>query len=339
MKKTILVTGAGGFVGSYVSAALLSRGHSVRVSSSRPGRSDDIRTAIRSAGADASSVDVVVANLESDEGWRAAAEGCDGVVHLASPLPAAQPKLADDLIRPARDGVLRVLAAARDAGVKRVVMTSSAAAIAGSRITGGHRVFTERDWTDLDVSSVSPYNRSKTIAERAARDDVAANGAPEFVSINPGLVLGPIPRPDVNASVEVVWRLLAGKIPLIPNLGFDVVDVRDVAELHALALDTDGIDGSRFPAASRFMWFSEIAAVLRDEFGDRAKKVPTRTAPDLAMKLMALFDGGIKTIIPELGQHRSIDPSHTIETLGWSPRPAQQTVIECAQSLFAHELV
>ena len=339
MSGPVLVTGASGFIGAHTAAALLERGHDVRATVSGEHRIPDVRTALGGLVDGGADVEVVVANLEDPDAWTVPTAGCSDIVHLASPLPVEQPKDANELIGPARDGALRVLAAAREAGVRRVVMTSSEAAIAGSKSDTPERVYTEEDWTDLDVPGVSPYNQSKTIAERAARDDVEANGGPQFVTVNPGLVLGPVARPEVNASIEVVYRLLAGKVPMIPNVGFDVVDVRDVADLHVLALEHDDADGGRFPATSEFMWFTDIAAVMRDELGDRARKVPSRKAPDLLVRALALVDGGIRTILPELGQHRTLSSQTSIDRLGWTPRPAREAVVDCAESLLAHDLV
>ncbi len=331
MFMTILVSGASGFIGAHTARALIDRGHTVRVSISRPGRAADVRAAV---GAE---VETVVADLRDPDAWRRAVDGCSEVVHVASPLPVEQPDDPEELIGPARAGALNVLAASRAAGVRRVVLTSSAAAVAGSRIDEPTKVFTHEDWTDLSEPTVSPYNRSKTIAERAARNDVAEHGGPELVTVNPGLVLGPVARPEINASVEVVWRMLAGKIPLVPRIGFDVVDVRDVAHLHVLALDAP--DGARLTATESFMWMADIAGALRDELGEVAKRVPKRGAPAFVLRLMARFDGGIRTILPELGQHRTIDSSHTTTLTGWSPRPARQAVTDCARSLIEHDLL
>ncbi len=338
MSGRILVTGAGGFIGAHTTLALLDAGRQVRATASSPSRADEVRAFFAGLRPDAPPLDVVPADLDDDLGWADALTGCDDVIHLASPIPVDQPKDADDLIRPARDGALRVLRAAREHDVRRVVMTSSLAAIAGSRTGRPVTDLDESDWTDLDAPKVTAYNRSKTIAERAARDDVAANGGPELVTVNPGLVLGPLLRPHVNASVEVVHRLLNGAVPAIPRVGFEVVDVRDVADLHVRALDHPDADGGRFVAAAGWRWFADIAATMRAGLGDRASEVPKRNAPDWLIKVLGRFDGGIATIVPDLGEQRNVSARTSRDVLGWTPRDPDEAVVACAESLIEHGL-
>ena len=208
---------------------------------------------------------------------------------------------------PARAGVLRALRFAKDAGVERFVLTSSVAAIAY-----GHpeRVYTEADWTDVNAPKVGAYIKSKTIAERAARDWMAEHGAGmEFVSVNPSAVLGPLLSDDFSASIQFVQRLMDGSVPGMPRLGFAVVDVRDLADLHVRALTTPGIDGERFVGAGKFMWMREVADILRPRFP--TAKIPSRAIPDFAVRLMALFDGSIRQVLGELGRRRDVSPEHT----------------------------
>ncbi len=249
------------------------------------------------------------------------------------------PKNDDELIVPARDGALRVLAAARAAGVKRVVMTSSVAAIAyGHPMPPGG--FTEADWSDVGSADSYAYVKSKTIAERAARDWMAANGGGmEFVTINPGLVLGPVHGSDFSGSLAVVTQLMNGAMPGVPRIGFPVVDVRDIAAAHLKAMTQPGLDGERFIAAGQFLWMGEVAAVLKARLGDRAKRVPTRRLPDFLVRLSAIFDPVIRTVVSELGRERACSAAHAREVLGWVPRPAEESIVDTARSLIAAGLV
>ena len=337
MSGHVLVTGGSGFIGAHTAAALLGAGHTVRLTVSRPERTDDARAAVTNLLGDEPPLEVVVANLNEASDWRRAVAGCTDVIHVASPLPLAQPKDRQELIRPARDGALRVLDAARAEGVRRVVMTSSVAAIIGSRTD--KEVFDENDWTDPDDTTVSPYNQSKAVAERAARQDVAEHGGPEFVTVNPALVVGPIARPEVNASVEIVAQLMNGSIPAVPDYGYAYIDVRDVADLHVASLLTPEAAGGRFPAAAEFLWMEEVATLLRTELGSAAARVPTRRAPRWLIRLMGLFDPGARLIAPDLGVRRTFDCSTTTEVLGWTPRPVSEAIVDCAESLIANGLV
>ena len=291
------------------------------------------------------------ADLNADAGWADAMAGCSAVAHVASPVPVGVPKDANELIVPARDGALRALRAARAAGVKRFVMTSSVAAISYGRGRGVHR-FTEADWTQLgppglssnvpsQVSShVSPYIQSKTLAERAARDWVAAEGQGiEFCTINPSVVLGPVWSADYSASVVLVQKLLDGSVRACPDIGFGVVDVRDVADLRVRALKAPGMAGERFIASGRFMKLREIADVLHAELGPQAHKVTTRNVPDWLVRVAALFNPLARSVVGELGSVRHQDASHAKAVLGWVARPVEQSIVETARCLIALGIV
>jgi dihydroflavonol-4-reductase len=261
------------------------------------------------------------------------------VAHLASPLPRGVPKHADELIVPARDGALRALRAARTAGVRRFVMTSSVAAIAYGRGRGVHH-FTEADWTPPEQPGISAYIQSKTLAERAARDWVAKEGAGiEFCSINPSVVLGPVWSADYSASVTIVKKLLDGSLRACPDIGFGVVDVRDVADLHVRALETPGMAGERFIASGRFIKLREIAELLRAELGAQAHRVPTRDLPDWLVRVAALFNPLAKAVVGELGSVRHQDAAHAKSVLGWSTRPVEQSILDTARCLIALGIV
>jgi len=278
------------------------------------------------------------ADLTSDEHWGHVIEGCDYVLHVASPLPTSQPKDPDELIVPARDGTLRVLRAALEAGVDRVVVTSSVAAIRGGN-EGLGRPLDEMVWTDLSTPGLTPYVRSKTIAERAAWDLGAERGMRGRVAtVNPGVIVGPLLSDDRSASLQTIERLLNG-MPAMPRLGFSFVDVRDVVDLQIRAMTAVEAGGERFIAMTKFLWMAEVAEILRKRLGSAAHKVPTRTAPDLLVRGMALFDSGIRSFTGSLGKRTDYDTSKARERLGWSPRPIEDTIAETAESLMERGVV
>ncbi|MDJ0713176.1 MAG: aldehyde reductase [Prochloraceae cyanobacterium] len=252
-KSIVLVTGASGFIGGHCVLALLKKGYAVRATVRSESQIEKCKALINTHYPDRADVEYAIATLDSDRGWDAAVKGCEYILHLASPLPVQQPKNPNELIIPARDGALRVLAAAIRAGVKRVVMTSSQAAVCGSPSMEKDYIYDEKDWTDLNNKTVTAYNQSKTIAERAAWDFVNKENSLELATVCPGLVCGPVLEARVNASLEFVKRFMDGSLPLIPPLGYEVVDVRDVADLHLLAMEKPKGAGGRFMASAGFM--------------------------------------------------------------------------------------
>jgi dihydroflavonol-4-reductase len=279
------------------------------------------------------------ADLTSDAGWDAAAGGCDYLLHVASPIAIAEPRNADELIVPARDGTRRAVGAALRAGVKRVVLTSSVAA-ASPRTGARESASDEAVWTDLDDPKVTAYSRSKTLAERTAWDLVAAaSGATTLATVNPSVVLGPVLSRDFSDSVQVVQRLLSGRVPGLPRLGFSFVDVRDVADLHIRAMTAPEAAGQRFIAAGDFAWIAEVVAILKAGLGEGAAKVPTRRVPDLVLRLAALFDKSLAGVAPRLGERRTFSSAKAERVLGWRPRPLQETVLDCARSLIASKAI
>jgi nucleoside-diphosphate-sugar epimerase len=281
------------------------------------------------------------ADLESDAGWPQAVAGCDYVLHVASPFPPRVPKDENELIIPAREGALRVLHAARDAGVKRVVLTSSFAAIAY-----GHppqaAPFTEDDWTDLSGTiPVAPYQKSKTLAEQAAWDFVAREGAGlELSVVNPVGVFGPVLGPDYATSILLVQRLLKGNVPGCPNLAFGIVDVRDVVSLHLLAMTHPTAAGERFLAvAGNSMTFLDVAQLLKARLGAAAKRVPARSIPDWVLRVFGLFDATARGIVPELGKAKESTHEKATRVLGWTPRSNEEAILATAESLIRLGLV
>ena len=334
MADSVLVTGGTGFLGGHCIAQLLERGYDVRTTVRSASREPAVRATIEAAGVDAGPrLTVAVADLESDDGWGAAVAGCRYVLHVASPFPPVQPADADELIVPARDGALRVLRAALAGGVERIVQTSSIAAVSPERASSEEAPYTEADWTDGASTARTPYVRSKTIAEQAAWSLVREAGAEDrLATVNPGAIIGPALNDDHSYSLQTISRLLEG-MPAAPRLGFTFVDVRDVADLHILAMTEAAGGGERFIATDRFLWMAEVAAILRERLGDAASKVPKRTAPDLLIRAMALFDPSIRPIVGDLGRRSWFSSEHARERLGWTTRPVEDSITDCARSL------
>jgi nucleoside-diphosphate-sugar epimerase len=319
--SAVLVTGGSGFVGSHCILQLLAAGHTVRTTVRQLKRESDVRSMIKTGGAEPGDrLSFFAADLENDAGWDEALAGCDYVLHVASPIPVAVPKDENELIVPAREGALRVLRAARAAGVKRVVLTSSFAAI-GYGHKPQNAPFDETSWTDINGYGATPYVKSKTIAERAAWDFVAKEGGPELAVVNPVAVFGPVLGPD-------------GSIPGCPQRWFGVVDVRDVADLHLRAMTHPAARGERFLCTSGdFMPMLEIAKVLKARMGAAGAKVPARQLPNWLVRLAALRDPALKQLVPELGKPKNGTNAKARGLLGWKPRSSEDAIVASAESL------
>ncbi len=331
----ILVTGGSGFIGSHCISQLLVAGHQVRATVRSLKREGDVRALLRESGVEPGNrLSFVAADLEHDAGWAEAVAGCEFVFHVASPLPPSLPKHEDELIVPAREGTLRVLRASRKAGVKRVVLTSSFAAIGY-----GHKPrktpFNESDWTDFSGGDVQAYAKSKTLAEQAAWDFIAREGDDlELSVINPVGVFGPVLGPDYSTSILLVQRLMDGAMPGVPRLYFGVVDVRDVADLHIRAMTHQAAKGERFMAvAGDFMSMLDIAKVLKERMGASARRVPTLQLPNWMVRLAAMRDPAVKLILPELGKVKNATNEKAQRLLGWVPRPNEEAITATAESL------
>jgi nucleoside-diphosphate-sugar epimerase len=331
--KTVLVTGGSGYLGGWCMVELLRRGYRVRTTVRDLSREAEVRATVASQADPGDRLTVLAADLLDDAGWGDAVSGCDYVLHVASPFPPVQPKDPDELIVPARDGTLRVLAASLEAGVERIVVTSSVAAITGSGKAVSGRPLDERDWSDPDNPKLSPYACSKTVAERAAWDFMAERGATEkLATVNPGAIIGPVLNDDRSFSLQAIERLLGG-MPGVPRIGFSFVDVRDVADLEIKAMTAPEAGGERFVAVTSFQWMADIAKVLRSRMGEAAAKVPSRSIPDFVVRAMAIFDPSVRSITGQLGRKTELSSERARTGLGWSPRPIDETIVECAQSL------
>ena len=332
---TVLVTGGSGFLGGWCVIELLRRGYAVRPTVRSLSREPQVRAAVGSEVDAGDRLTVLAADLTSDEGWAEAVEGCEYVLHVASPFPPKQPKDPDELIVPAREGTVRVLSASLNAGVKRVVVTSSVAAIRLSA-AAATRPLDEGEWTNPDSPGLTPYIRSKTIAERAAWDLVRERGEEDRLAVvNPGAIIGPVLSDDFSYSLQAVQRLLVG-MPGMPRLGFSLVDVRDVADLEIRAMTAPDAGGERFIAATQFLWMAEIGSVLRERLGESASKVPTRKIPNFVVRGMALFDPGIRSVVGGLGKRTELSSEKARGFLAWAPRPIEDTIAETGESLIRH---
>jgi len=314
MPKTVLLTGISGFIAKRIALDLLNAGHTVRGSVRSDGRADEVRAAIRPLLDDPAVLDrlgFVVLDLTQDGGWSDAMAGVDVLMHTASPFPMTQPSDEDQIIRPAVDGTLRALQAAQSAGVTRVILTSSVVAIEAKDKAGP---YTEADWSDTTHPKSSAYYKSKTLAERAAWDFVEAHPEMKLTTINPALVLGMPLDQHYGTSLSLIERILGGKDPMMPDIGFGVVDVADISAMHIAAMDRDEAIGKRFIGSNGTMTMPRIAQHLAARFPDR--KIATRIAPKFMLRVLSLFDPSIKTVLPAIGRTPHFDNSRARDILG-----------------------
>lgn len=330
----VLVTGASGFIAEYCLAELLRAGYAARGTIRNLARAGDVRTALAHTGVDASALEFAAADLTSDAGWDEAVAGCSHVLHVASPFPLKLPRNRDDLIAPARDGTLRVLRAATRAGVERIVLTSSIAAVLYPSAGEQAREYTEADWTDPARRDISPYIASKAIAEKSAWDYVRSTaGAPALAVINPGFVQGPALSKEIASSHEFIRQLATGVHPAAPRAGFVVVDVRDVAVAHVVAMTHPGAAGERFLLTDRYMTIMEMGQAVAAALPDCARRVPKFTAPDFLVRAMSFIDRDVTAVLPDLGIRRTCSNAKARSILGVEFRSPIEAVKSSAMSL------
>ena len=338
-KEPILITGISGFIAKHCALELLKHGYAVRGTVRRAAKADEVQATLAKY-CDTTKLTYAEADLLSDAGWATAMEGIGGVLHVASPFPTGEPRDPDELLRPAVDGTLRVLRAAVAAGVPRIVQTSSMAAVMAGHPHERTKPFDEDDWSKTDTPGVTTYYRSKTLAEKAARDFVrSAGGNLHFSTVNPGFVLGPVLDKDIGTSAEVIQMFLRGKYPGTPRIYLTVVDVRDVAKMHRLALESTEPGGGRYLAISEALRFLDMALPIRRELGRAARKVPRRELPDFLVRLVALFDPTARLILPDLGFQFRVDNSRTRRVLNMNFIPVSESAPAMASSLIELGLV
>ncbi|HZW40737.1 MAG TPA: aldehyde reductase [Agromyces sp.] len=360
--ELVVVTGGTGFVGAHCIVQLLDAGYRVRTTVRSLSRAGDVRELVRAgltessgdgdddgaatgtavrAAASADDVEVVATDLLRDDGWPEAVAGASFVLHVASPFPVRQPKDENELIVPARDGVLRVLRASRAAGVRRLVQTSSFAAMGYGHEAEPDRPYTEEDWTDPDGPNVTPYAKSKTLAERAAWNFIDGEGGDlELAVVNPVAIFGPALGPDFSSSIEILLGLLNGRVPAVPPGTRTGVDVRDVADLHLRAMTHPDAAGERFLAvAGDPISFHDLAVLLRERLGDDAKHVPTRVLPGWLVRVGALVNAELRAVAPQLRRSQGASHAKAERMLGWTPRSTEDAIVASAESLVRLGLV
>lgn len=334
---TVLLTGASGYIGKHVALELLRQGYTVRATVRSAAKFEEVQLAVAAhlGGSPelANRLQSVTLDLTRDEGWQAALVGCDVLLHTASPFTVARGGNPEILIRPAVDGTLRALRAAHSAGIRRVIVTSSVAAIYGHRLPTGVTQFDETMWTDV-TSAIGrdAYTSSKTLAELAAWSFVGEHApALQLTTINPGVVFGPPLDEHYGTSVGILERILRASDPAVPRLSFPIIDVRDVARLHVASITTEASVGQRFVAAERTMSFLDIATTLREAFPER--RIVTRPAPSSLVRFLGLFDRQIRATVPLLGQPMAFNRSRTDQVFGSNLISAPQSIVETAQYL------
>jgi dihydroflavonol-4-reductase len=339
----VLLTGSSGYIGKHITLQLLQAGYVVKASVRSKAKADEVSETMAAhlpKGFDlGKKLSFIELDLESDTGWDSALEGVDVLIHSASPFPIASPKDENDLVRPAVEGTLRALRAAHKNGVKRVILTSSVAAIYGNDLPAGKTEFDETMWSDPNhiVGRVA-YTKSKTLAEKAAWDYISSD-APELelTTVNPVLVAGAPLDKHFGASVSVVERILNGKDPMLPDISFSIVDVKDVAAMHVKAISIEASKGKRFIASAGARTFVQLAKTLKAKFPNR--KISTIQAPSFVIRFLALFDGEVKAVLPTLGKHIGVNSSQATKVLGINFISVEDSLVETANYLIENGFV
>jgi nucleoside-diphosphate-sugar epimerase len=336
-QNRVLVTGGSGFIAGHIIRQLLEQGYQVRATVRSLQREPAVRAVLNEPG---DGLSFVAADLMDDAGWAGAVAGCDYVLHVASPVHTGNPSNEDEVIKPAREGTVRVLRAARDAGLRRVVLTSAFHAVSWGH---PHRdtPFTEDDWTVLDGPGADPYARSKTLAERDAWDFAEREGnGMELVTLCPVAVVGPVMGRDISGANHVVQRILDGAMPGYPDIYIPFIDVRDVAAAHVLAMTTPEAAGQRFLLADGpAIALKQVGELLRARLGDAAGRVPTRTIPNVVVRLGAIVNREFRPLVPDLGYAKKVSSDKARRVLHWKPRPADDAILAAADSMLAQGLI
>ena len=334
-KKQVLVTGGTGFVGIHTILQLLQKGYNVKTTLRSLNRKNEVIKMLKTGGISSfDNLEFIEADLTKDKNWDLAVKDCDYILHIASPIYLKLPKHEDDMIRPAVDGTLRVLKAARDAGVKRVVMTSNFGAVGYSH-KDKNTVITEEEWTDPNEKGLSVYNKSKVLAERAAWDFIKSEGGDlEFSVINPMGIFGPSLSPVLSSGFGLLQKVMDGTMKAIPNIRLGIVDVRDVADLHIRAMTHPAAKGQRFLAlAGGTMSLLEISRFLKSKMPEAAKNASEKPLPDWLVRFSALFSKQAKSILPLVGIYRNASNEKAKKMLGWQPRSNEKAILDTAESL------
>lgn len=322
----VLVTGASGFIAKHIVRELLDHGYEVRGSVRAERRQAELEALFAGRKLEYATLD-----LTADDGWAEAVDGVDVLVHTASPFPASQPRDREKLIRPAVDGTLRAMGAAHTAGVERVILTSSCAAIYKDSSKPRMERADESHWTDCDHPDTTAYEASKTLAERAAWDFVDAHPEIRLTTINPGAVLGPAMDRHYGTSLELVEQVLDRKVPAIPDVNVPVVDVRDVARMHVSAIDTPASVGRRFAASAGAMGMLDLARTLADVHPEC--RIRVRRAPSTLIKLLAPAVPLVRTVRGNLDRSCDVDGSAAEDVFGFTYIPARESLLATAEFL------
>ncbi len=333
--KFVLVTGGSGFVGAHCVLQLLNNGYRVRTTLRSPTRKNEVIEMLKTGGVESvENLSFIEADLSKDDNWDEAVKNCDYVLHVASPISLTTPKDENEMIVPAVEGTLRILTASKNAGVKRVVVTSSFAAVGYSH-KDANKLITEDDWTDPNDKSLSAYLKSKTLAEKAAWDFIRKEGGQlELSVVNPVGIFGPSLGPDLSGGHEILKQLLDGSMKAIPKINFGVVDVRDVADLHLRAMTNGAAKGQRFLAlAGGVLSLRDIALMLKQKMGAEAKNVTTKLLPDWQVRIAALFSPAARNIVPQLGRIKNASNEKARTLLGWSPRTNEEAIMAAVESM------